>query len=60
VTVPNLGQYALFVVFVIACVKPVGLYLVRVFNRDKTPLDPVLLPIERLFYRAAGIDPNPR
>ncbi len=57
-TVPNLGQYALFVVFVIACVKPVGLYLVRVFNRDKTPLDPVLLPIERLFYRAAGIDPQ--
>jgi K+-transporting ATPase ATPase A chain len=58
VTWPNLGQYALFLALVIICVKPVGLYLLRVFDRDKTLLDPLLLPIERLFYRAAGIDPQ--
>ena len=57
-TWPNLGQYTLFLALVIICVKPVGLYLLRVFDRDKTLLDPLLLPMERLFYRAAGIDPQ--
>jgi K+-transporting ATPase ATPase A chain len=54
----NLLQYALFLVIVIACVKPVGLYLYRVFNREKTLLDPLLRPVERLTYRVAGIDPE--
>jgi K+-transporting ATPase ATPase A chain len=55
---PNVFQYALFLVIVIVCVKPVGIYLFRVFNGQKTLLDPVLLPIERWVYRASGIDPQ--
>src|SRR5262249_9788068 len=39
-------------------VKPVGTYLARVFGRERTFLDPVLRPIERLIYRAARIDPE--
>jgi K+-transporting ATPase ATPase A chain len=55
---PNLLQYVLFMSLVIACVRPVGVYLFQVFNNQKTWLDPVLCPFERLIYRAAGIDPK--
>jgi K+-transporting ATPase ATPase A chain len=44
----------LFVIFLIT--KPAGVFMCRVFNRDKTFLDPVLRPIERLIYRLTGID----
>jgi len=37
---------------------PLGLYLSRVWNRERTWLDAVLRPIERGFYAAAGIDPE--
>ena len=55
---PGLLQYALFIAIVIVCVKPVGLYLFRVFERQRTLLDPVLCPVERFAYYAAGIDPK--
>jgi potassium-transporting ATPase potassium-binding subunit len=54
----NWLQDVLFFGFVIICVRPVGLYLSRVFNGEKTLLDPLLRPVERLVYRAAGIDPQ--
>jgi K+-transporting ATPase ATPase A chain len=39
--------------------RPVGLYLVRVLEADgKTFLDPALKPVERLFYRLFGLDPE--
>lgn len=31
--------------------KPVGVFMTRVFNREKTFLDLVLRPIEKLVYR---------
>jgi K+-transporting ATPase ATPase A chain len=37
---------------------PLGLYLARIWQGQTTWLDPVLRPIERLFYRAGGIDPG--
>lgn len=37
---------------------PLGLYLSRVWNGERTWLDPVLRPVEGVFYKAAGIDPN--
>ena len=43
--------------FVIALVtKPMGAFMTRVFNRDKTFLDPILRPIEQLVYRLTGVD----
>src|SRR6266849_614657 len=43
--------------FVIALVtKPMGVFMTRVFNREKTFLDPVLRPVERLVYRLTGVD----
>ena len=36
--------------------KPLGIFLYRVFERKGTFLDPILRPIERLIYRACGVD----
>ncbi|KSB91520.1 ATPase [Caulobacter vibrioides] len=37
---------------------PLGVYMSRVWNGERTWLDPVLAPVERLFYAAGGIDPR--
>jgi K+-transporting ATPase ATPase A chain len=37
---------------------PIGVYMSRVWNGERTWLDPVLRPVERVFYRACGIDPG--
>jgi potassium-transporting ATPase potassium-binding subunit len=48
-------QIALFFFLVLALTKPIGTYLRLVFERRRTWLDPVLLPVERLLYAATGI-----
>ena len=52
------AQYLLFLVIVTVCVKPLGGYLQRVFERRKTALDRLCLPAERWIYCLAGIDPS--
>lgn len=37
---------------------PLGKYIARVYHGTKTFLDPIFNPIEKLFYRASGIDPT--
>ncbi|HCW50373.1 MAG TPA: potassium-transporting ATPase subunit KdpA [Brevundimonas sp.] len=37
---------------------PIGVYMSRVWNGERTWLDPVLKPVEGVFYRAAGVDPK--
>ncbi len=49
----QIGFY-LLVIFLLT--KPVGIFMTRVFNREKTFLDPVLRPIERVVYRLTGVD----
>ena len=49
-------QIALYCAVVLALVKPLGLYMTRVFNGERTFLSPVLAPVERGLYRAAGLD----
>ena len=49
-------QTALFCAVVLALVKPLGWYMTRVFTGERTPLSPVIGPVERGLYRAAGID----
>ena len=51
-------QIALFLVLVFLVTKPMGIFMARVFNREKTFMDPVLRPIERLLYRVTGVDEN--
>jgi K+-transporting ATPase ATPase A chain len=49
-------QIALFILLIFAVTKPLGLFMARVFNRERTFLDPVLRPVERLLYRTTGVD----
>ena len=51
-------QILLFCVVVIALVKPLGGYLTRVMTGERTLLSPVLGPVERGFYRLAGVNPG--
>src|SRR5262245_39933700 len=51
-------QIGLFLSVVFLVTKPLGVFMARVFNREKTLLDPLLRPIERLVYRLAGVDDN--
>src|ERR1700676_5412938 len=49
-------QIIFFLLVVLALTKPLGAFMTRVFAREKTFLDPVLRPIERLLYRLTGVD----
>ena len=48
-------QFAIFSAILLASVRPVGIYLARVLEGERTWLDPVLRPIERLIYKLCGI-----
>ncbi len=48
-------QIALFAAVVLALVKPLGLYMTKVFNGERTWLSPVLRPVERGLYALAGV-----
>jgi K+-transporting ATPase ATPase A chain len=56
VTVNGWLQIAIFLLLILAVTKPLGVYMARVFNRERTFMDPVLRPIERLLYRVTGVD----
>ncbi|KQT79885.1 potassium-transporting ATPase subunit A [Methylobacterium sp. Leaf465] len=49
-------QVALFCAIVLALVRPLGGYMTRVFQGERTLLSPVLRPVETGLYRLAGID----
>src|SRR5262249_56490072 len=57
-TVNGVIQILLFFGIVLALTKPLGMYMARVFNRERTFLDPVLGPIERVIYRVSGVKPD--
>ena len=46
-----------FVAILIALTKPIGMWLFALYEGRRTWLHPVLGPVERGFYRLAGIDP---
>jgi K+-transporting ATPase ATPase A chain len=51
-------QIAVYCAIVAALVKPLGWYITRVFNGERTFLSPVLRPVEIGLYRLGGIDEN--
>jgi len=55
-TVNGWLQILAFLGLVFAVTKPMGVFMARVFNREKTFMDPMLRPIERLLYRVTGVD----
>ena len=51
-------QIALYCAIIIAITAPLGGYMTRVFNDEKTFLSPLLKPVERFFYAISGVDEN--
>jgi potassium-transporting ATPase potassium-binding subunit len=49
-------QIFLFLLVTFAVAKPAGLFMTRVFARERTWLDPLLRPLERLLYKLTGVD----
>jgi len=49
-------QISVFLLVTLAITKPLGVFMARVFNGEKTFLDPVLRPLERWLYRLTGVD----
>jgi potassium-transporting ATPase potassium-binding subunit len=52
------AQIAIFIVVLVALIKPVGIYLARVFNNERTFLTPVFGGIERGTYRVLRVNPE--
>jgi K+-transporting ATPase ATPase A chain len=57
-TVNGWFQIILFLLVIFAITKPLGVFMARVFNRERTFLDPVMRPLERLLYRLTTVDEN--
>jgi K+-transporting ATPase ATPase A chain len=55
-TVNGWLQIIVYLAVILAVTKPVGVFMARVFSRERTFLDPVLRPIERLLYRLTLVD----
>jgi K+-transporting ATPase ATPase A chain len=49
-------QYGVFLLVIVALVKPLGGYMARVFTGQKTSLDFVLRPLERIIYKLTRVD----
>lgn len=49
-------QILIFFVAILLVTKPMGIFMAQVFSREKTFLEPILRPVEKLIYRLTGID----
>ena len=49
-------QILFFLLVIFLVTKPLGVFMARVFNREKTFLDPFLRPVEKLVYRVTAVD----
>lgn len=52
----DLILFVLFFVVLFGLAWPIGRYMAKVFNLEKTALDPVFRPMENVLYRFTGID----
>ncbi len=55
-TVNGWVQIFVFLALIFAVTKPLGIFMARVFAGERTFLDPVLRPVERVIYRVTGVD----
>jgi K+-transporting ATPase ATPase A chain len=54
-TLLGIAQIVVFFAIVLAITKPVGTFMYRVFQGERTFLHPVFRPLERLIYRVSGV-----
>jgi potassium-transporting ATPase potassium-binding subunit len=52
----GLFQIFLFFLVILALAKPVGAFMARLFEGERTFLHPVVRPLERLVYKLIGVD----
>jgi potassium-transporting ATPase potassium-binding subunit len=57
-TINGWAQILIYFVLLTALTRPLGGFLHRVFEGQRTWLSPVLGPLERGFYKLAGVDPK--
>jgi potassium-transporting ATPase potassium-binding subunit len=57
-TTNGILQLGLYLIVLIALVKPLGGYMARVYQAEPCGLDRILSPLERLIYRMFGIHPD--
>jgi K+-transporting ATPase ATPase A chain len=55
-TANGLLQIGFFLLVIFLLTKPLGVFMARVFNREKTFLDPIFRPVEKTIYRLIGVD----
>jgi potassium-transporting ATPase potassium-binding subunit len=55
-TVVGWVQILLYCAVIVAITPPLGAYMTRVFNGERTFLSPMLRPVEALIYKVAGVD----
>ena len=51
-------QILLYFVIILAVTKPMGVFMAKVYSRERTFLDPVMRPLEKLLYKLTRIDEN--
>jgi len=51
-------QIFFLLLVVLLVTKPLGSFMARVFGRERTWLDPVMRPVERILYKLTGVDEN--
>lgn len=57
-TVNGILQIAIYLIVLLLLVKPLGGYMARVYQGERTALGRALGPIERLTYRLIGVNPE--
>ncbi len=57
-TLNGILQIAFYLVVLVLAAKPLGIFMARVYQRERTFLDPILGPLERFIYRLAKINPD--
>ena len=56
VTLNGVLQVLIFLAIVLLVTKPLGLYMYKIFNGERTWLSPVFVPVERFIYRLSGVN----
>jgi K+-transporting ATPase ATPase A chain len=51
-------QFVFYFFVLLLLVKPLGLFMSRIYQGERTFLTPILSPLEQLLYRISGIKPD--
>src|SRR5450830_33690 len=51
-------QFPLYIIILLVLVKPLGLYMAKVYLGERTFLSPVIAPVEKFVFKLAGVKPD--